>query len=158
MDAKIVVAFGCKATRPPSRLQGRQCEDVLNRHAELVGSFLRVGEMRVDKAFLLGLNVARLRCRRPNVGILAPPALITVIGPLATIGVAGGVARLVRPVWIVLLQGRCVRQLGHGFGCDLWEGEQHRVDPRPCTLPAVSSRAMRARPRRQRSISSGADP
>jgi hypothetical protein len=70
--AEKVVALNCDAAGTPIRLQGHS-EDVFDRHAELAGGLLRIGEMRVDEALLFRLNRVQRRRDGPNIGISGWP-------------------------------------------------------------------------------------
>ena len=60
----------------PGRLQGRRAQNVLDRDAEPISTFLCIGQVRVDKAFLPRLGLVRPACCRLSDSVLAAAALI----------------------------------------------------------------------------------
>ena len=104
MNAKIIVALCCKPIFTPGRLQGRRAQNVLDRDAEPISTFLCIGQVRVDKAFLPRLGLVRPACCRLSDSVLAAAALIA--HPPTAPRAARRIARLVGPIGIGLLQRR----------------------------------------------------
>lgn len=75
MKAKIVAAVSREPRLAPPGFYCGNSDDVFDRHAKLVGDFLRVRKMRVDETLLFRLGVVTsIRCRL-EVSTLVPSTL-----------------------------------------------------------------------------------